>query len=59
MQDIINLLFSGLKAMLKNDWNGKGFDAEVEQLSHLLYPEVQHKEASLVSVMKYMNMFST
>ncbi|XP_023700405.2 IQ calmodulin-binding motif-containing protein 1 isoform X2 [Paramormyrops kingsleyae] len=41
------LIQHGLKAMLKNDWNGKGFDAEVEQLSDLLYPEVQHKEASL------------
>ncbi|XP_048878341.1 IQ calmodulin-binding motif-containing protein 1 [Brienomyrus brachyistius] len=48
--ELISGKYEGLKAMLKNDWNGKGFDAEVEQLSDLLYPEVQHKEASLLLV---------
>ncbi|KAL4635550.1 IQ calmodulin-binding motif-containing protein 1 [Arapaima gigas] len=38
--DLLPRRYPGLDALLRNDWCGKGFDAEVEQLINSLYPTV-------------------
>ncbi|KAG5852830.1 hypothetical protein ANANG_G00066710 [Anguilla anguilla] len=42
--EVIPEQYQGLDSLLKNDWIGKGFDAEVLQLIDLLYPGVRTRE---------------
>ncbi|KAJ8388395.1 hypothetical protein AAFF_G00134210 [Aldrovandia affinis] len=42
--EVIPEQYQGLDALLKNNWTGKGFDAEVVQLIGILYPGVNKQE---------------